>query len=93
MSRKDVTVIVPTAAAAVTKAAAEAATAVAVATATVEPYGEYFVEYIRSIHVNGPAEIIIVTAGSGNYDKAVRSIGIYSLLRYVVKATLHETIG
>lgn len=48
---------------------------------TVEPYGEHFLECIRSIYANGPAEIIVVTAGPGNHDKAVRSIGIYSNVR------------
>ena len=50
---------------------------------TVEPYGEYFVECIRSIHGNRPAEIIVVTAGPGNYDKAIRSIGMYSNVRII----------
>lgn len=56
---------------------------------TVEPYGKYFMECIRSIHANGPAEIIIVTAGPGNYDKAVRSIGMYSNVR-VLNCTIQN---
>lgn len=45
---------------------------------TVEPYGEDFEECIRSIHLNRPGKVIVVTAGPGNYDRAVGNISIYS---------------
>ena len=44
---------------------------------TVEPYGEEFKECIQSIHANGPARIIIVTAGTGNHARAVNSTAEY----------------
>lgn len=44
---------------------------------TVEPYGEDFEECIRSIRLNRPGKVIVVTAGPGNYDRAVGNISIY----------------
>lgn len=44
---------------------------------TVQPYGYHFVESIQSICANGPATIIIVTAGPGNYDRAIKSTSMY----------------
>ena len=45
---------------------------------TVEPYGQHFVECIRSIYANGPANIIVVTAGPGNYETAIKTLSAYS---------------
>ena len=38
---------------------------------TVEPCGEHFESCIQSILANNPAKIIIVTAGLGNYKRAI----------------------
>ena len=45
---------------------------------TVAPYGKDFEECIQSIQANGPAKIVIVTAGPGNYEKAIQSVDMSS---------------
>ena len=44
---------------------------------TVEPGGDDFDECIRSIRVSGPAGIVVVTAGRGNYERAAKSLRMY----------------
>lgn len=53
-------------------------TDVTVIVPTVEPYGKDFEECIETIIANGPARIIVVTAGRGIYDKAVKTMRNYS---------------
>ena len=45
---------------------------------TVDPYNKDFMECIASIHANGPATIIVVTAGHGTYKRAVETLRMYS---------------
>lgn len=45
---------------------------------TVEPHGTDFEECIQSVRVNNPAKIVIVTAGPGNYERAIDSVGTHS---------------
>ncbi|KAF6234803.1 hypothetical protein HO173_007023 [Letharia columbiana] len=45
---------------------------------TVAPYGKDFEECIQSIQANGPAKIVIVTAGPGNYERAIQSVDMSS---------------
>ena len=44
---------------------------------TVEGEGEEFLECIRSVYLNTPAKIIIVTAGPDVYNRALKSVGAY----------------
>ena len=44
---------------------------------TVEGEGEEFLECVRSVYVNTPAKIIIVTAGPDVYNRALKSVGAY----------------
>ena len=44
---------------------------------TVEGEGEEFVECVRSVYVNTPGKIIIVTAGPYVYNRALKSVGAY----------------
>ena len=44
---------------------------------TVEGEGEDFLECIRSVYVNKPAKIIIVTAGPDIYNRALKSVSAY----------------
>ncbi len=44
---------------------------------TVQPYGKEFEECIRSILANGPARIIVVTAGRGMYERAMITLRGY----------------
>ena len=55
-----------------------AAKDVTVIVPTVEPYGTQFEECIQSIDYNGPSKIIVVTAGPGNYEKAIKSTRMYT---------------
>ena len=47
---------------------------------TVEGEGEEFLECIRSVYVNTPAKIIIVTAGPDAFNRALKSVGAYENL-------------
>ena len=49
---------------------------------TVEPYGNHFEECIESIYYNEPSKIIVVTAGPGNYEKALSNT--YKYTRVIV---------
>ena len=44
---------------------------------TVEGEGEEFLECVRSVYVNTPAKIIIVTAGPDIYNRALKSVSAY----------------
>ena len=48
---------------------------------TVEPYGRDFHKCVYSVHANGPAKIIIVTAGPGSHKRAIKNTRIYPNVR------------
>ncbi len=48
---------------------------------TVQPYGEEFYECIRSVIHNGPAKILVVTAGVENFERALLITKLSPLIR------------
>lgn len=52
---------------------------VAVIVPTVEPHGQHFETCIQSILANNPSKVIIVTAGPGNYKRAVDCVTSMSI--------------
>lgn len=53
---------------------------VAVIVPTVEPHGQHFENCIQSILANNPGKIIIVTAGPGNYKRAIQCVTSMNVL-------------